>query len=384
MACRKQHTKPAISQLKCLRADQVLGLANAHRVVGVRKRTWTFATTRKRTTVLVSPPPRYLFRGQTERHVPCYPSMHRHLRSPSKFLRDLSRTDAAKIVADVAKTFSYFSELDKHPIFEWAKSEFLELPATELAQHYGIPTALIDLTESIEVALFFATHRRDGGGWKPCENGKGVLYRVDRDAIDACYRPRFQQVAIQPFLRPFRQWAWTCELLMGECFEQYPKLQAVEFEHDAALAHEVRRMAESEGELFPHDILADVAQRINDSRVLPDANVISAVEHLGPAYPKDVFGPIRRFLASEGYTVGRARAPVLTDEELSGLERKCETELPDWHRTVVHGLEQILVRRGNGPGKPLEWTVVGPDSVKLPWLESATSRVCVSPSRRRL
>lgn len=351
------------SQLKCVSADQILRLADTHRVIGAKKRTWSFATIRTGATALVSPPPRYLFRGQTERYVPCYPSMYRRLRSPSKFLRDLSHGDAAKIVAGIAKTFRYFSELEKHPVVKWAKSEFVELPVTELAQHYGVPTALIDLTESIEVALFFATHRRDGAEWKPCESGKGLLYRVDRDAIDLRYEPRFQPVAIQPFQRPFRQWAWTCELLMGECFEQYPRLQAVEFKHDLGLARQVRQMAELEGELFPHDILADVAQRINDSDVLPDVNVSSAVNHLSSAYPREVFGPIRRLLASEGYVVEGGVPSVLTDEELSGLVRKYETELPDWHRSAVRGLEQVLVRRGNGAGNPLEWTVVRPDSL---------------------
>jgi hypothetical protein len=297
--------------------------------------------------------------------------MYRHFRSPSKFLSGLSAGDAAKVVGDVARTFRYFSELDKHPVFKWAKAELIELPATELAQHYGIPTALIDLTESIEVALFFATHRREGHEWKPCENGRGVLYRVDRTAIDACYAPRFQPVAIQPFARPFRQWAWTCELLMGECFEQYPKMQAVEFEHDRALADEIRKMAEAEGELFPHDVLADIAERIKESRVLPSPSVISALRHLGPAYPRRRFGPMRKFLANEGYHVQPEPVPVFSAEELLMLERKYDSELPDWHRAVARGLEQIVVRSGGDTGQPCEWAVVQSNSVNVPWLRSA-------------
>jgi hypothetical protein len=359
------------AKLTCLSSDQILKLARTHRVIGMTKRTWSFATTRNKTFALMSAPPRYLFRGQTERHLPCSPSMYRHFRSPTKFLRELSWDDAAKVIAGIARTFRYFAELEKHPVFKWAKSELIELPATELAQHYGIPTALIDLTESIEVALFFATHRREGCEWKPCENGRGVLYRVDRDAIPSCYAPRFQQVAIQPFPRPFRQWAWTCELLMGECFEQYPKLQALEFEHDLVLAAEIRKMAECEGVLFPQDALATLAERINDSHVLESANVVSAMKHLGPAYPKDRFGPMRRFLANEGYLVQRQSAPILAGEELSTLELKYEIELPEWHRTVARGLQQIVVRGGSNTGQPLEFATVASELIDVPWLHSS-------------
>lgn len=355
-------------RLTVLSAEQVLDWARANRVIGATRRTWSFATTQNRTLALVSPPPRYLFRGQAERHIPCYPAVYRHFRSPTKFLHDLSLSDAAKVVADIARTFRYFSELEKHPVFKWAKTELVELPATELAQHYGIPTALIDLTESIEVALFFSTHRREGGKWQPCESGEGVLYRVDRTAINACYAPRFQPVAIQPFARPFRQWAWTCELLMGECFEQYPKMQAIAFRHDRALAHEIRVMAEAEGELFPPDLLAELAERINVSRILPDADVISALKHLGPAYPNGRLGQIREFLANEGYVVQPESTSVLTEREVSSLELQYDTELPDWHRAVAHGLEQVLVRGGRSTGQSLEWKVLGPEQIDVPWL----------------
>ena len=105
------------SQLKCVSADQILRLADAHRVIGAKKRTWSFATMRTGATALVSTPPRYLFRGQTERHVPCYPSMYRRLRSPSKFLRDLSQGDAAKIVAGIAKNSKRWMKEVGIPLF---------------------------------------------------------------------------------------------------------------------------------------------------------------------------------------------------------------------------------------------------------------------------
>src|ERR1700692_3931871 len=48
--------------------------------------------------------PRYLFRGQTQRHTPCFPSMYRHYRYPAKYLHQLEADDVALIVASFAKT----------------------------------------------------------------------------------------------------------------------------------------------------------------------------------------------------------------------------------------------------------------------------------------
>ncbi|WP_404549006.1 FRG domain-containing protein [Dyella jejuensis] len=178
--------------------------------------------------------PPYLFRGQSKRHVPCFPSMYRHIKTMPQYMWKVSEADAMRIVADAARTLWYYSELERHPIFQWAKANRLYLPELELAQHYGIPTALLDLSESIEVALFFATHEFKDGMFHPCTSGTGILYMVDRTRVPKGLVSRFISVASQPFLRPLSQWAWTCELLMGECFEDCPSLGAIEFEHYVA------------------------------------------------------------------------------------------------------------------------------------------------------
>ncbi len=354
------------AKLGCRSSEDVLELARAHRVIGTEKRTWSFATTRNGKVALVSPPPRYLYRGQSFRRLPCYPVIYRHLRFPGRFLRHHSQADSAKIVADIAKTFRYFSELKKHPIAKWAKEQGLILPEGALAQHYGISTAFIDMTESIEVALFFATHRREGDQWIACERGEGqgVLYRVDRYAMDARFAPRFEPVGSQPFERPFRQRAWTCELLMGECFEQYPKMEAIVFEHDAELATEIREMAEAEGELFPRDALADVAERVNRSGVLTEHDVAAAARHLGLAYPKHLLGDMRTLLSRAGCLVLQEPPAVLARDELLELERKYATALPTWHQVVARDLEQIVVRGGGRSGRPLEWKTIDLSAVQ--------------------
>lgn len=44
-------------------------------------------------------------------------------------------------------------------MMQWVISEKVHVNVTAIAQHYGIPTAYVDLTESFAVAAFFATCR---------------------------------------------------------------------------------------------------------------------------------------------------------------------------------------------------------------------------------
>jgi FRG domain len=204
--------------------DELLGLLRQHSSIGVRERKWAFFRGTKEGRALLSTTgPHYLYRGQAARHVPCFPTIYRHYRYPVRFLDQLCADDAAEIVAGLAKTIMYFSELQRHPIVKWAKAERLELDLLEVAQHYGVATPLIDLSESIEVALFFATHDyAEDRRVVPRTAGSGVLYIVDREKVPEAYAKRIKSIAIQPFARPFQQWAWSCELLMGGVFRAMP------------------------------------------------------------------------------------------------------------------------------------------------------------------
>ena len=62
-----------------------------------------------------------------------------------------------------------------------------------LAQHYGIATALVDVTFSIDVALWFATNP-----WKENERhpskGPGVVYRFDRPGLEKLFAIYYEDV----------------------------------------------------------------------------------------------------------------------------------------------------------------------------------------------
>jgi hypothetical protein len=301
----------------------------------------------------LSPPPRFLFRGQTQRHTPCFPSLYRHYRYPARYLHQLEADDAAAIVANIAKTFLFFSEMRHHPVPRWAKSVNVALELAEIAQHHGIRTPLIDLSTSIEVALFFATHDyNEISGYSPRTEGRGVVYVVDCARLSKSQRERFRSAAIQPFTRPYRQSSWTCELLMGECFEQCSCLAILEFEHSAVLADSMRERAEARGELFPPDILAVLGDAIRSMTVIPKSAVVEAYKHLGPAYPRQKFGPPEELLRDGGFSIWDKYEPVFSKEFWERKSPSLREALNDWLSETIQNNETLLVRR-NKDGEPV-------------------------------
>jgi len=161
-------------------SDKLLSLTREHGTIGKVKRTWSFVH-RDEGGVALSPTTgtRYLYRGQTKRYSPCLPSISRPVKKPSRRLAELPRDEALGVLANLIRADWYCSELHKHPIFAWAESQHVHIPQTEFAQHYGVPTGLMDVTESLEVALYFATHEFKDAVPHACADGTGIFYRID-------------------------------------------------------------------------------------------------------------------------------------------------------------------------------------------------------------
>ncbi len=343
-------------EMNFLSTDVLLDWISKHGVMSRSSRTWELLHHSTKNpvdfTLWPTPSPPYLYRGQVRRYSPCLPSIVRGVTKPVRVLNELSKRAALTITTNLIRAAWYCRLLDAHPVLRWAKEYQHYLDRMALAQHYGIPTGYIDVTESLEVALFFATHEFQNGVAKPSATGTGILYRVDRSALPESLAARFQPIGIQPFARPFRQWAWTCELLLGESFEGCPGLQAVEFVQDEEFSIEVGRRAEQSGLLFPPDFLADLAAMVNYSSVLPEEIAVETVEDLcaeawgfAGSNPVQLLEELRATLARESRVVLSGSVPeFFSNRILSDLESDWRSQKPSFLSSINNGLQFRLVR----------------------------------------
>lgn len=176
--------------------------------------------------------------------------------------------------------------LKQHPVLKWANEERLFIDRMALAQHYGIPTGYVDLTESLEIAVFFATCEFRDNAWQPCEEGTGILYRLDWHRTDPAIRDRARPIGLQPFARPRQQWAWTLELLLGEDVEDLPAIEAVQFEHRRRVGEQVLALVGGGVGVLPPDPIADWAEEARRSTTLPKVTAAEMIEDLS----KDDYG----------------------------------------------------------------------------------------------
>ena len=183
-------------------------------------------------------------------------------------LQELRETELASVVLNLIRTAWFNENLRKTAAMRWMSREKIAFDETAVAQHYGLPTGYIDLSQSLDVSTFFACCRYDSGTrtWQPVGSGEGVIYVVDvRNPNCGNVKP----VCLQAFPRPSEQWAWVHETTMGQDFDMLPHVRKFVFRHDLAASQRVLKRFRGGADLFPQDSLSDVANTINASRSVP-------------------------------------------------------------------------------------------------------------------
>lgn len=221
-----------------------------------------------------------LYRGQNTRYTPMLPSIARGLLSTDIVkICEAPISDQAKIILRLAQSWWFGKELARHPIFTHAMNQNLDLNEIALAQHYGISTGYLDLSDDFNVSAFFATCHETPDGWQPVDSGVGVVYRVKlRSTLDSLrsYIP----LGPQKLPRPYEQSAWVVEMPFCHGFEGWPGVEMLAFQHDHRVGKHFLEMFQGGALLFPADPLADVAREILLCHEIPRDLIEAVLESL--------------------------------------------------------------------------------------------------------
>ncbi len=201
----------------------------------------------------------FLYRGQVTRHRTCVPTLWRDVPNDQKQIEALLALERFR-VAELELL------LQDHPFSLVAAKHKFSVDYFGLAQHYGIPTSLLDLTSNIEIAAFFAVAQwdHDAQAFSPTENGVGVLYRLDWTAFGPGYLKFFDPVGFGPGLRPARQHAWSLRLRPGLDFEDIPYVTPIEFKHSAKASAEIFAQFNNGSWLYPPDCLVSLVDKLRN------------------------------------------------------------------------------------------------------------------------
>jgi hypothetical protein len=118
-----------------------------------------------------------LFRGQERRYLPCVSTAARGLGTNVRHLHELSEPHQARLIANLIKTDWFVGLLRESNAAKWLNENRIVVDEVAVAQHYGLPSGYIDMTQSFDVAAFFPCCHYDAAckSWSPVAEGEGVL-----------------------------------------------------------------------------------------------------------------------------------------------------------------------------------------------------------------
>lgn len=174
----------------------------------------------------------------------------------------MSEEYRVKFLASQVKTLWYISLLQKHPSVHHARILGIQMDPFAISQHYGMYTPYLDLTQSIEIASFFACCEYRDNVWQPKSTGRGVIYSFDPMS-------NARLIGLVTFPRPGSQKAWAVFLPFGVDFEKLAQVKKFTFNHTPEGTNHYLEMFDSGKDLFPEDPAADIARDIINSDSIP-------------------------------------------------------------------------------------------------------------------
>lgn len=285
--------------------------------------------------------PYIYYRGESEYHPVCKPSLYRSNMTPVKqFVERLKCCELSLLMSNhpMIKIFQSDVSIDTPDGEKLPLRLSVDYPA--LAQHYGICTELLDLTVNKWVAAFFACTRCKEDVYTPIKDtdSYGVFYELyvyDR-GVPLDTEPssrRLRAVGLQPFSRPGEQAGYVYQMTPKQNFNKLCQ-RKIKFRHDPNVSELVFNFANRSKKLFPYDLLQEKAKFIKESKVFSKSALRMALTLFFPKQPKD---DIVSWMKEAGIAIQPNPIISFTDQE-------CEDFLHEWPSKEKAFYDRIIPR----------------------------------------
>ena len=243
----------------------------------------------------------------------------------------------------LCRSVAFEEALEAHPFVKKVRQSGVHVDIEGLAQHYGLPADMLDITGSFAVASFFATSRRDTEGhYLPVGDNAplGVIYRLTACILEDRQPDSFHLIGWQPLPRPEQQRAFAIRMKPGQDFvHDLFTTERAYFKQSAAISHRIWKEFDEGRALFPNDPAAQLATQAQDLKEFTEtqmANAWSRVE----AWECRRYTPERRasLEVSSGITVRSSTA--LTWNHLD-----VETRDDQLNKMIEDVLKRVRCRR---------------------------------------
>ncbi len=202
-----------------------------------------------------------LYRGQTDFHRECVPSLFRKLTQ-------------IKYLTDLLKKYEFYKLMAWHPIVRvlqgWCiDGKYFNVDMEGLSAHYEFATSMMDVTRSKDIAMFFALCKKNkkSNRYEPItdEDHEVVLYTVDMKAMLKNRNSDFHVIGFQALPRPDAQKAYSFFVSHKQNFNTCPFVNYKKFRVNRKQSEKYFEMFEGGEKLFPNDIVDEMAWEIRQS-----------------------------------------------------------------------------------------------------------------------
>lgn len=204
----------------------------------------------------------YFFRGQTKDYDSCISTIYRN-----------SNNNEIEYFINRLRSTEFELILKKHPaVIELNDTKILDcrikVDFTGLAQHYGLLTDCLDITDNFYIAAFFACceYDKDTDRYIPkTESREGIIYFISTIVMEEYNN--FDIVGLQPFCRPAEQRAFRYKLNKGDDLAKKTFVKKLKFKQTPEGTKYLYRMFNNGNKLFPYDMLKNKVEEIKAANI---------------------------------------------------------------------------------------------------------------------